>query len=72
MLYYVQTGDISTSTMADSPRQAAIQAIKYSEEMPGVCVIVSKEEILKEYSDSHFYFFTDSIMDTGPTMRLVY
>lgn len=71
MLYYVRTGDIDTSTTASSPRQAAIQAIKYSEEMPGICVVVSEREITEEDADSHVFFLTESIMAPGPVLRLV-
>ena len=72
MLYHVMTGDIDTKTEAKSPRQAAIQAIKYSEEAPGICVIVSEQEIAEELSDSHFYFVTDSIMEDCLGMRVVH
>jgi hypothetical protein len=72
MLYFVQTGGINTSTIAADPRQAAIQAIRASRKSPGECVIVSEEEILEEGSDSHFYFFTDSIMEECLSMKLVY
>jgi hypothetical protein len=72
MLYHVRTGDIKTKTTAKTPRQAAIQAIKYSEETPGMCVIVSEQEIIEEeHSDSHFFFITDSIMEECLCMRLV-
>lgn len=76
MLYYVRTGDISISTKANSPKEAAIFAIKHSEETPGVCVIVSEDKIIEEQSDSYTYFFTDSIIDeearVSAPMRVVY
>lgn len=72
MLYHVRTGDINIKTAADNHRQAAIQAIRYSEEVPGICVIVSEQEILEEQSDdSHVYFVTDSIMEECLQMRIV-
>lgn len=71
MLYHVMTGDIYMKTDAATPRQAAIQAIRYSEETPGMCVIVSEQEIQEEVSDSHIYFVTDSIMEECLSMRLV-
>jgi len=71
MLYHVRTGDINTKTSAKNPRQAAIQAIRYSKEAAGVCIIVGEHEILEESCDSHFYFFTESIMEEALQMRLV-
>lgn len=71
MTYYVKTGDIDTKMCARTPRQAAIQAIRYSKETSGICVIVSEQEIREEYSDSHFYFMTDSIMEECLSMRVV-
>lgn len=73
MLYYVRTGDIDTSTFANNPKQAAIQAIKYSEGVPGTCVVVSEKELVSEDVDSHVFFFTESIMKyTAPSFRVVY
>lgn len=72
MLYFVQTGDISTSMTAASPRQAAIQAIRKSNESPGQCVIVSDREIVEDDPEGHFYFFTESIMEECLAMRVVY
>lgn len=71
MIYHVMTGDINTKTSADSHREAAIQAIRYSGEMPGMCVIVSEEEIFEHNSDSNVYFMTDSIMQECLSMRIV-
>lgn len=71
MLYYVKTGDIDTSMMAENPRQAAVETIRASRMEPGACVIVSEERIGEMDSDGHIYFLTDSIIEECMEMRVV-
>lgn len=71
MLYYIKTGDIDTSVVAENPRQAAVETIRSSGMEPGACVIVSEERISERDSDGHFYFLTDSIMEECMEMRVV-
>jgi hypothetical protein len=70
MVYHVMTGDINTKTSAKSHRQAAIQAIRYSKEAPGMCIIVNENEIF-EHDSENVYFMTDSIMEECLSMRIV-
>lgn len=71
MLYYVRTGEIDTSIVADTPRQAAVGSIRASRGIPGVCVLVSEESIDGCRSDSHMFFHTDSIMEECMELRIV-
>lgn len=71
MLYYIQSGEINTSAVASTPRQAALDALRHSSEY-GECVIVSEEEIDGNQSDSYIYFLTESLMEDHLSMRLVH
>lgn len=70
MLYYVQSGDINTSSVASTPRQAALDAMRRSSRY-GECIVVSEEEIGDDQSDSYIYFLTESLMEEHLGMRLV-
>jgi hypothetical protein len=71
MLYYVQTGDIDTSIVAKTPREAAVGSIRRSGLAPGTCVIVSERTIGEEWSCDHNYFLTESIMEECMELRVV-
>lgn len=72
MLYYVKTGDISTSLNADNPRQAAARIISSSDRSNlGICTIVCDKKINEKTTDDHIFFLTDSILDDCNFMRLV-
>jgi hypothetical protein len=69
MLYYIQTGDIDTSTFAESHRDAAAFVIKNFSGY-GQCVVVSDEEMLEEQSESYVYFLTEAIIEDSLGMRI--
>lgn len=69
MLYYIQSGDIDTSTFAKSPREAAVFVVKNFSGY-GQCMVVSEEEIFEEQSESYVYFLTESIMEESFRMRI--
>lgn len=71
MLYYVRTGSLSTSMVADSPRKAAILALGGSPEGHGLLTIVSEEEIRGEDLDNHIFFSTESIMEDCIGMQII-
>ena len=62
MLYYVQTGDISTTQYAADHKQAAIKFIKKQDKF-GKFTIVSTEKITNENSSSFMFFCTQSLID---------
>jgi hypothetical protein len=63
MLYYVRTGNVDTSVNASSHRQAALKAIKQSEQDLGMCVMVNEQEISEKTHGSSVFFLTQSILD---------
>ncbi len=68
MLYYVKSGDISSSVFAKTHKQAAIKTINSSRDCPGVFVVVNEKEIIDKNMESNVYFCTDDIVRK---MRLV-
>jgi hypothetical protein len=68
MLYYVKSGDLDESTRASSHRQAAIKAVKKSNQELGACIIVSES---KTIDGDSFCFLTEDIVSECSTIRLV-
>ena len=62
MLYYVQTGNINISLLANSHKQAAMRVVRKEKNL-GKFVIVGLEEIKEESSKSHMFFHTESLID---------
>lgn len=67
MLYYVRSGDLDESAHANSHKQAAIKAIKRSNQELGVCIIVSESEVIDGNS---FCFLTEDIMAECSTIKM--
>lgn len=63
MLYYVKSGDLDVSLHAKSHREAAIKTLGSSKENLGICVIVSRKEIIEENASSQVYFLTNNILE---------
>lgn len=71
MLYYITTGEIKSSAWAETPRQAAVDALRRSSEGCGELTIVSEEETLDYESEDNIFFLTESIMEECMRMRIV-
>lgn len=71
MLYYITTGEIRSSAWAETPRQAAVDALRRSSEGRGEVTIVSRDEVLDYESDDNILFLTESIMEECVGMRIV-
>lgn len=62
MLFYVQTGRISSTQHASSHKEAAIKFIKKQKQF-GKFTIVSLEKITEENSSSFMFFCTQTILE---------
>ncbi len=64
MKYYLQTGDICTTKMADSHKQAALDLLDESSHYDvGVFIIVCRSKISDQNHQSHMYFSTQALIE---------
>lgn len=62
MLFYVQTGNISTTQIAQNHKEAALAFLKKQKEF-GRFTIVSLKEIIEENSSVHMFFCTKTLLE---------
>lgn len=63
MMYHVRTGDLECTTNASSHKQAAMHAIRESNEDLGVLVVVNESRIDDQNEAGNVYFLTQNILD---------
>lgn len=63
MIYHVKTGHLECATNADSHKQAAIHAVRDSNEDLGVLVVVNESRIDEQSDAGNVYFLTQNILD---------
>lgn len=70
MIYYVKTGDLNSSVRATSHREAAVMALKGSEQGLGELVMVNGADRSYEITEDSVFFLTDDIL-SDCSMKLV-